>query len=245
MPVALESEIRPTQPIGWREMEVDLDKTIRAALELRPELRRDRSNLARTTSACASPTTACCRSSMPSATSSPTAQSGLRTQFRHDVRRHLHQTTPPAATGVPPSERGRHRFQFKQAGTRKAQSEEQLRDLQDQITMEVRQAVRDLRTSRDRISITQSQNPRRRVKLAAETRRYEVGISTAYTGSCNSKATWPRPRFPTSGPCGLQSGGDPPGARPGDAAEDYGVQVAGAEINSVGRAGFFIPIGLK
>jgi outer membrane protein len=55
-----------------------------------------------------------------------------------------------------------------------------LRDEEDQITLEVRQAVRDLRTSRERISATESQVRSSEATLNAETKRLEVGISTSF-----------------------------------------------------------------
>ena len=52
--------------------------------------------------------------------------------------------------------------------------------LQDQIALEVRQAVRALRTARQRITVTQSRVSSTQALLDSELIRYEVGISTAF-----------------------------------------------------------------
>jgi len=239
-----ESEIRPTQPIGWREMDVDLDKTIAAALELRPELRRDRSNIAQN-----DVNLKVARNNLlPQLNAFGNVQpNGLDQTYGRsfDTMSDANYTNYTAGLQFQyPLQNRSARYQFKQAGTRHAQAEEQLRDLQDQITLDVRLAVRDLRTARDRITVTQSQIRAEEVKLAAETRRYEVGISTAYQvlqfqgDLANAQVSHIRAVLDyNQAAIRLERA-------QGTLLRTYGVQVAGAELNPSAPPVLF-PIGLN
>ena len=57
---------------------------------------------------------------------------------------------------------------------------EEYEETKDGIAFEVRQALRNLTTSRERIDITRARVESEAATVAAELKRYEVGVSTSY-----------------------------------------------------------------
>ena len=174
------AEMRPTQPFAWREISVDLDQTIQAALERRPEVRRARSNIdqADLNAQVAKNNT------LPQLNVFGNVDSnGLDSNYDKSWDTATDGKFSNYSVGVEwlyPLQNRSARYKLSQAKAYKLQSEEGWRDLNDQITQEVRKAVRDLRTAREQIDVTQSQVRAEEAKLADEKKRYEVGMSTAF-----------------------------------------------------------------
>lgn len=174
-------QIRPTQAIAWREIDVDLDKAIAEAYENRAELRRAQSNISQT-----GVNLRVARNDLL-----PTVNlfgqvdtNGLDDTFSgsFDTMSEGNDFNNYSA-GVEfayPLQNRAARYRYKQAQARDEQATELLRDTQDQVTLDVRQAVRDLRTARERINVTQSQVRAAEATLAAENKRLAVGLSTSF-----------------------------------------------------------------
>lgn len=173
-------EIMPTQPIAWREIDVDLDKAIQVAMSERSEMRRARSNIQQS-----EVTQKVARNNILPQVNlfGQVTPNGLNDDFGKSFDTMNDGDYVSYNAGVQfayPLQNRTARYRYKQAQARTAQTQEQLRDLQDQITLEVRQAVRELRTARERINVTQSQIRSAQATLDAERRRLEVGISTSF-----------------------------------------------------------------
>lgn len=173
-------ELAPTQPFSWREVSVDLNEQIAVATARRPELRRAQSNIDQ-----ADVNLKVARNNkLPqldafgrvdtNATESH-AGDALRTAGSGDYTGY--------SAGLQfsyPLQNRTARYRYKQAEARRDQAGEVYADTEDQITLEVRQSVRALRTARERIDVTQVQVRSEETKLANEMKRYEVGVSTAF-----------------------------------------------------------------
>lgn len=174
------NELRPTQPIAWREMEIDLDKAIQIALTERSEIRRARSNVQQT-----EVNKKVAKNQMlPQLGAFAQVQpNGLNTTFERSADTMADANYVSYNAGLQfsyPLQNRTARYHYKQALARVEQTSETLADLLDQITLDVRQAVRDLRTSRERIEVTKSQIRSAQATLDAETKRLNVGISTSF-----------------------------------------------------------------
>ncbi|MCL5271500.1 MAG: TolC family protein [bacterium] len=175
-----EAELAPSQAIAWREFAVDLDKTIGVALARRSELRRADSNIlqARVNQVVA-------RSEVLPEVNlfGNVSPNGLGSGFDEGFRNMDSGKYISYSAGVEfnyPLQNRAARYRQKQAQARTDQAEELMADLRDQVTLEVRQSVRALKSARDQIAVTQAQVLSEEAKLAAEMKRYEVGISTAF-----------------------------------------------------------------
>lgn len=177
---AWELQIEPTQNIAWREIAVTLDGTIDVAMANRAELRaaktaleqnRIREKVAK-------------NNILPQLDLSASVQSnGLSDGYDGSFDRHkggdfVGYTAQLEFTY--PLQNRQARYQYKQSQLRTEQAIESLRDTEDQVTLEVRQAHRDLTVARERIRVTESQVRSEESKMESERKRYEVGISTAF-----------------------------------------------------------------
>lgn len=177
---AWEVQIQPTQPISWRELRIDLDGVVVQALAQRPEMLSAQSAVAR-------------------------AEERLKVA-RNAVLPVLDFIARWIPNGVGPSLGGAYdnmedghantynlgfqfsfpvqnrtaRYQRRQAQARLEIARETLRDTRDQVTQEVRQAVRDYESARQRIEVTQSQIDSETANLATERLRLQVGLSTTF-----------------------------------------------------------------
>lgn len=173
-------EIRPTQPIAWRELNVDLDQSIQVAFANRSEMRRARSNIDQNevnkmvAKNQLLPSLNLFGQAQPNAVtddfgdSADTMTDGKYVNYNAGLQFSY------------PLQNRAAKYRLKQADARAKQANESLLDLQDQITLDVRQAVRDLKTARERIDVTQSQIRSAQATLDAERKRLDVGISTSF-----------------------------------------------------------------
>ncbi|MEN6627735.1 MAG: TolC family protein [Candidatus Sumerlaeia bacterium] len=174
------AQILPTQPFVWREIDLDLDKTISLALAERSEMRRANSNVEQ-----AQVNERVARNSMlPDV--SLFANAGVNGTDRHfdasgDNMRDGDYNSYTAGIGFSyPLQNRAARYRYAQAQTRSAQAKESFKDETDQITYEVRRAVRNLKTARERIDATASAVAAQERKLQDERQRYDVGAATAF-----------------------------------------------------------------
>ena len=174
------TQITPSQPFAWREISLDEDQTIALALDRRPEMRRARSNAeqAQTAEGVAK------NNKLPQLdVYGDLIGSGGGDDFDESSRGSVDSDGVGYEVGVQfsyPLQNRRARYEHKQAQARVLQAQELELDQRDQITLEVRRALRSLRTARERISVTQAQVASEQAKVEAETKRYDVGISTAF-----------------------------------------------------------------
>lgn len=175
-----QTELMPTQRIAWREYSADLDRDIQTALARRSELRRADSNIlqARVNQMVAR------NNLLPQLNLFGNATpNGLGGSFHGGFDNMSDGKYISYTAGLEfnyPLQNRAARYQKKQSDARTSQAEELLADLRDQVTQDVRAASRALKTARDSIAVTQSRIQSEEAKLAAETKRYEVGISTAF-----------------------------------------------------------------
>lgn len=173
-------EIRPTQPIAWREMDADLNRCIEVALRERPEMRRAQSNINQT-----EVNRKVAKNMMlPQLNAVAQVQpNGFRDDFSESFDTMSDGKFVSYSAGLTfsfPIQNRTARYRFKQAVARQQQAEESEKDLEDSITLDVRQAVRDLKTAREQIAVTQAQIASAQATLDAELKRLEVGISTSF-----------------------------------------------------------------
>lgn len=174
------AELRPTQPIAWRELDVDLDKAIQVAMNNRSELRRARSNIDQT-----EVNKMVARNQvLPTLNLFGQVQpNGVDDDFGDSFDTMADGKYVSYNAGLQfsyPLQNRSARYRYKQAEARTQQANESLLALQDQITLDVRQAVRDLKTARERIDVSQSQIRSAQATLDAELKRLNVGISTSF-----------------------------------------------------------------
>lgn len=175
-----ERQIRPSQRIGWRQMELDLEDAIQQARQLRPEIRQARSVIEQAKTRL----TVSRNKLLPELNLFGEINSnGLGDGFDEGYQNANDASYTGYTVGLEvsyPLQNRRARYQLRQSEVSLAQAEEQLLDLEDQITLELRQAERALRTARERIEVTQSRVRSEQAKLDAELKRYDVGMSTAF-----------------------------------------------------------------
>jgi outer membrane protein TolC len=175
-----ELQIQPTQPIAWRPVEVDLGQTIDVALAQRAELRRADSNIEQAQEGLR----VADNNRLPELNLFGSANTnGLGGGFDegfHNMTSGIYAGYSAGLEFVYPLQNRTARYRRRQAEARVDQATELRLDAVDQVTLEVRQAVRALRTARQQIETTQSGVRSEEAKLSAEMRRYEVGLSTLY-----------------------------------------------------------------
>lgn len=173
-------QIHPTQPIAWREIDVNLSETIETAMARRAELRRSDSNIRQ------------------AEINERVARNGLKPTLNlfasvdnNGSGDNVGDTVNSIDSGdyvgyaaglefSMPLQNRQARYQLRQAKTAVELQKETRRAVEDAITLSVRQAHRALRTARERIEVTQSLVRSEEAKLASERKRYDVGVSTAY-----------------------------------------------------------------
>ena len=79
-----------------------------------------------------------------------------------------------------PLQNRKGKYNYKQAALEEEKAEISLRDLENRIIFEVRNAIRQLRTEKKRIQATSVSVEAQKAKLDAELQRYRVGKSTSY-----------------------------------------------------------------
>lgn len=173
-------QIQPTQAFAWRETNVDLDETLKVALAERPELRRAHSNIeqARVGERVARnrmlPQLDLFANGSVNGTDHSYGSSGSNmADGKYDSY------TAGLSLSYPLQNRAA-RYGYAQAQVRTAQANEVFLDEGDQITLEVRRAVRNLRTARERIDVTAAAVRAEERKVQDERQRYEVGAATAF-----------------------------------------------------------------
>lgn len=173
-------QIKPSQSIAWREFDVNLDEAIATAMELRPEMRRATSNVNQ-----AEVNRKVARNQLLPALNlfgqvDANGLDGSNHEAFDTMGDSKYNNYTAGIEFSYPLQNRAARYGYKQADARHSQAEEMLRDEQNQITLDVRQAVRDLRTAREQITVTQSQVRSSQATLDAETKRLQVGISTSF-----------------------------------------------------------------
>jgi outer membrane protein TolC len=175
-----ETQIRPSQPIAWREIAADQEDAIRTALDARSELRRalaeiDKSRIeSQVTDNALLPQLNLIGEISSNGLDSnfdrswDTATDGKYTSY--DVGAEL----------IYPLQNRAARYRRKQAQARGLRANEALEQLRDRITLEVRQAVRGLSSARQRIDATMSTVVSQEENLRSQTRLYEAGVATAF-----------------------------------------------------------------
>ena len=174
------AEIEPTQPVAWRELRINLDDALAVAQECRPELQRATSAVeeARLNLKVARNTI------LPQLDFFGTISSnGLGEGFDEGVRTSRSGKFTSYVAGLSfnfPLQNRAARYRVRQAKAALQQAETQANDLHNQITLEVRQALRDLQTAREQIDVTRSQVTSQEANLATGQQRYDVGLMTTF-----------------------------------------------------------------
>ena len=175
-----EMQVTPTQSVAWREISADLDETIQVALATRPEIRRARSMIEQS----AINRRVARNAMLPQLNLFGQVEAnGLDRGFDGGFNNHADGRFIGYTAGlefVYPLQNRTARYRWRQANAVVEQSEESLRDLNDRIVQEVRLALRSLLTARERIDVTLSQTRSQQANLEAQTKRYDVGASTAF-----------------------------------------------------------------
>ncbi len=174
------AQIRPTQPFTWSNLEVDLDQTIELALAERPELRA-----ARTGIELGDVDVTVARNRMLPALDlfARTESRGIDDDFTDAAGGAFGADYTGYSVGLEfsyPLQNRAARYRHAQAEVGRERAVEGFRDTQDQVVFEVRRAVRNLMTARERILVTEAQLRAETGKLQDEQRRYEVGVTTAF-----------------------------------------------------------------
>lgn len=173
-------QIQPTQSFAWRDVQLDAEQMIEVALSQRAELRRAQSTIDK-----AELNLRVARNRiMPQVDLFARAEAtGLDDNASGSFGEADNGDDINYSTGVQfsyPLQNRRARYQLRQASASQDQAAENYADVEEQIITEVRQAARALLTSRERIDVTLSQVRAEQAKLASETKRLDVGISTAF-----------------------------------------------------------------
>lgn len=173
-------QIQPTQPFAWRETKIDLDDTLRVALAERPELRRAQSNIeqARVNERVA-------RNQMLPELNlfANGGLNGIDRGYNSSGSNMLDGEYNSYSAGLSlsyPLQNRFARYRYAQAQVRSAQAGESFNDLGDQITLEVRRAVRAVQTARERIDVTAAAVRAEERKVQDERARLEVGAATMF-----------------------------------------------------------------
>ncbi len=175
-----EAQILPSQPFVWREIEADLEQTIALAAEERPELRRARSNIDQSEVNLSVVRNRVLPQLDLFASGSV---NGLGEGFDEGGQNLRDGEYTGYAAGLQfsyPLQNRAARYRWRQAETSRDRASEVYADVSDQVVLEVRQALRALRTARERIDVTQSAVRSQAATLDSERKRYDVGISTAF-----------------------------------------------------------------
>ncbi|MCE5228961.1 TolC family protein [bacterium] len=173
-------QIQPTQAFAWRDMDIDLDSTIKLALSARAELRRARSNIDQS-----QVNERVARNAMLPDLSLFASGGVAGTDDGFDgagstMRDGDHNSYTAGIAFAYPLQNRAARYRYAQAQARTAQANESYSDETDQITLEVRRAVRNVRTARERIDVTAAAVRAQERKVQDERQRYEVGAATAF-----------------------------------------------------------------
>lgn len=173
-------QIQPTQKFAWRETNVDLDETLKVAQAERPELRRAHSNIEQ---AQVNERVARNRLLPQLDLFANASVNGTDHSYGSSGSNMLDGDYNSYAAGLSlsyPLQNRAARYGYAQARVLTAQANESFKDAGDQITLEVRRAVRNLRTARERIGVTAAQVRAEERKVQDERLRYEVGAATAF-----------------------------------------------------------------
>lgn len=173
-------QIQPTQPFAWRETTVDLDETLKVAMAERPELRRARSNIEQS-----QVNERVARNRMLPALDlfANASVNGTDHSYGSSGSNMLDGEYNSYAAGLSlsyPLQNRSARYRYAQAQTQTAQANESFRDESDQITLEVRRAVRGVQTARERIDVTASAVRAEERKVQDERERLDVGAATMF-----------------------------------------------------------------
>ena len=175
-----EQQIRPSQPFAWREVDVEQETAIDTALEKRSELQRADVNIGqgevnlRVALDDIKPSLDLVSSIDTNATNGD-YDGGFQD---HATGRHSNWSFGFDFSYPLQNRSARHRM--RQAEMIVEQAKEIRKETADQITLEVRLALRALRTARERINVTGTTLRSEQEKLRSEQKRFEVGISTAF-----------------------------------------------------------------
>jgi outer membrane protein len=175
-----ERQIRPSQPFAWREIEVALEKAVETAMAERSELRRADVNIGqgnvnlRVAKDDIKPSLDFVGSVDTNATNGD-FDGGFQ-----DHRTGRYTNWSLELDFSYPLQNRSARYRMRQAEMIVEQAREIRSEVVDRITLEVRLAMRALRTARERITVTGTTVRSEQEKLRSEQKRYEVGVSTAY-----------------------------------------------------------------
>ncbi len=175
-----QTEIQPTQPVAWREARIGLDEALAVALEHRPELRRAASAVGQ-----AKVNLKVARNNVLPHLNlfGALSSNGLGEGFDEGARNARSGKYTSYLAGLTfsfPLQNRAARYQRRQAEAALHQAEEMMKDLRDQISLEVRQAVRDLHTARQQIGVSQAQITSQEANLTAVQQRFGVGLTTTF-----------------------------------------------------------------
>lgn len=175
-----EAQLRPSQPFAWREIDVDLEESIDVALDRRAEIRRATSNIDQ-----ADVQLQVARNNLlprldliGEVESSGLDDDGTGAYRTAKDGKYISYTA--ALQFSYPLQNRAARYRHRQARAQAEMAGENLQAVVDRVALDVRNAVRLLRTARERIDVTQSQVRAAQALLDAELKRLDVGVSTAF-----------------------------------------------------------------
>lgn len=174
------AQIQPTTPIVWPDLRIDLDAAVATALRARPEVAQARIRLEQTR----------VRERVALNNRLPVLDlvgsllpNGLGSGYDESFRNMREAKAMSYSLGLQfsyPLQNRAARYRYKQAVARVAQAEESLKDVRDQVTLDVRLAAREYASARARIFVSQSQIISQAANLATEQLRLQVGLSTTF-----------------------------------------------------------------
>ncbi len=173
-------ELKPTQELAWRQIDVDLEEALAEALNQRPELRFWESRLDRSEVQIVKARNA--RLPRLDLVASAGA-TGLDMTGSEAFDRLESLDFNNLSIGLElsyPFQNRQARFFLKQREAEKGQVLEQYERQVDLVVLDVRKATRALETARNLIQSARQQVQSEQANLAAEIKKYEVGISTLF-----------------------------------------------------------------
>lgn len=174
------AEIYPTQGLVWREVEIDPEALVAQAMEERAEIRAARQRVVSAQIA----REAASQDRLPRLDLTGSYSfNGLDDSVEQSHESLTTYDYDSGSIGLEfsfPLQNRQRRYRFAQSVERFRQLEEILEQTKDLVLLDIRTAVRELNTARERIDITRARVESEQANLAAELRRYEVGVSTSF-----------------------------------------------------------------
>lgn len=174
------TEIRPSQDLTWRELEIDAEKVLADAMAERPELRASETKVRVTDLQILKAKDAVKPQLDLKGSAGLTGSSDNSSQAYDDLSTADYNNYSIGLEFSFPLQNRKARFQLRQRQTEKLSAEEQLEQLKDTVTFDVRESVRELKTSREQIDIALERVKSEEANLEAQRKRLDVGVSTSF-----------------------------------------------------------------